>query len=255
MRLLIVNDDGIHAQGIKLLERIARTITDDVTIVAPASDNLGQGRSLTLASPIRMRRLHDGRYSVAGTPTDAVIMALGVVMKDNPPDLILCGINRGANVGEDVSYSGTVAAAQEGALAGIRSIALSQCHKPRKSGFTVSFSAAEAWALRVLRPLLTSDWGLRTMININFPPVDASKVKGVRIVRQGLREHGAPTLEKGVDPRGFEYWWMGPGRLLSTVQGNTDVEAVRDGFVAITPLHLDMTHEPSFKSLERLNFR
>ena len=126
MRILLTNDDGIHARGLGVLERIARTISDDITIVAPAEEQSGKSRSLTLTEPFRVRRMGDGRYAVRGTPTDCVMFALAEAMKDSPPDLILSGVNRGGNLGEDVSYSGTVSAAMEGALAGIRSVALSQ---------------------------------------------------------------------------------------------------------------------------------
>lgn len=252
MRILISNDDGIEAPGIRLLETIARSFTDDVWVVAPSTEQSGKGRSLTLTAPIRMRTIDDRHHAVSGTPTDSVIMALGVVMRDAPPDLILSGINRGANLGEDVSYSGTVAAAQEGALAGIRSIALSQCYAKKQAGHDVSFSAAEAWARRVLEPLIAADWTPRTLININFPPVEAEAVKGIRVVNQGLRDYGLPALEKGTDPRGFDYWWMGLGRVVSTPEHDTDLEAVREGFVTVTPLHLDMTHSASRRALEAL---
>lgn len=252
MRILIANDDGIHATGIKLLEKIARTFTDDVWVVAPSSEQSGKGRSLTLTQPIRTRALDERHHAVSGTPTDAVIMALAVLMKDSPPDLILSGINRGANLGEDVSYSGTVAAAQEGALAGIRSISLSQCYPKRGQGHDVSFAVAEAWGRRVLEPLIAMDWAERTLINVNFPPVAVDDVKGIRIVRQGLRDYGHPGMDKGTDPRGFDYYWMSLGRVPVTANGDTDLEAAREGYVTVTPLHLDMTHEPSRRALEAL---
>ena len=142
MRILLCNDDGVHAPGIAVLERIARTLSDDITIVAPSGEQSGAGRSLTLTRPLRIRQLDERRHAVAGTPTDAVMMALGLVMEGSPPDLILSGVNRGANLGEDVSYSGTVSAAMEGALAGIRSIALSQVYAKAGAGENVSFAAA-----------------------------------------------------------------------------------------------------------------
>jgi 5'-nucleotidase len=252
MRILIANDDGIDAVGIKLLERIALTFTEDVTVVAPDSEQSGKGRSLTLTAPIRMRRIDDRHFAVSGTPTDAVIMALGVVMKDDPPDLILSGINRGSNLGEDVSYSGTVAAAQEGALAGIRSIALSQVYGRRAPGHDVSFAAAEGWAARVLEPLLTAELAPRTLVNINFPAVDPSEVAGIKVARQGLRDYAAPDLVHGVDPRGFEYWWMKHGHVRHTQQHDTDLEAIDAGYVTVTALHLDLTHTASHRALEGL---
>ena len=154
MRILLTNDDGINARGLDLLETIAQGFSDDVWVVAPTEEQSGAGHSLTLTQPIRLRRHDKKRFSVTGTPTDAVMLALAHVMKDSPPDLILSGINRGANLGEDVTYSGTVSAAMEGALAGVRSIALSQSYSREGMGDTVPFAAAEAWAERVLAPLM-----------------------------------------------------------------------------------------------------
>jgi 5'-nucleotidase len=144
MRILLTNDDGVHAPGLKVLETIARAISDDIWIVAPAEENSGAGHSLTLTKPVRIRQHGEKHYSVAGTPTDSVMMALGVIMKDAQPDLILSGVNRGANLGDDITYSGTVSAAMEGALAGIRSIALSQVYSKEGMADTVPFSAAGA---------------------------------------------------------------------------------------------------------------
>ena len=151
MRILLTNDDGINARGFAVLEAIAARLSDDIWVVAPAEEQSGAGHSLTLTQPVRLRRHGEQRFSVTGTPTDAVMLALAHVMKDSPPDLILSGINRGANLAEDVTYSGTVSAAMEGALAGVRSIALSQAYSREGMGDTVPFAAAEAWAERVLR--------------------------------------------------------------------------------------------------------
>jgi 5'-nucleotidase len=252
MRILITNDDGINAAGIQLLERIARRFSDDVTVVAPAEEQSGKGRSLTLTQPIRLRTIDDHHHEVMGTPTDAVIMALSVIMKDAPPDLILSGINRGANLGEDVLYSGTAAAAMEGALAGICSIALSQRYEREGMGHDVSFDAAEGWAERVLAPLIESEWAPRTLVNINFPPVKTDAVKGIKVVGQGLRDYGRPRLDKRVDPRGFTYYWLGLGKVPHTAQAATDLEAIEQGYVTVTPLHLDLTHQPSRATLEQL---
>ena len=145
MRILLTNDDGYHAPGLKVLEQIAACFSDDVWIVAPAEEQSGAGHSLTLSKPIRVRRHGDTRFAVAGTPTDAVMMALAKIMADTPPDLILSGVNRGANLAEDVTYSGTVSAAMEGALAGVRSIALSQVYSREGMGDSVPFEAAAAW--------------------------------------------------------------------------------------------------------------
>lgn len=252
MRILLCNDDGVHAPGMAVLERIARALSDDITIVAPSGEKSGAGRSLTLTRPLRIRQLGERRHAVAGTPTDAVMMALGLVMKDNPPDLILSGVNRGANLGEDVSYSGTVSAAMEGALAGIRSIALSQVYAKAGAGENVSFAAAEAWGERVLRPLLDAPWTPRTLVNVNFPARAADDVLGIRVVGQGLRDYGETELVKGTDPRGFDYYWLKLAGMPHTPAHSTDLEAAADGWVTVTPLHCDMTHHASMAAIASL---
>ena len=250
MRILLTNDDGVHAPGLKVLEAIARTLSDDIWIVAPSDEQSGAGHSLTLTRPLRVRRHGDQHFSVTGTPTDAVMMAVARLMKDNPPDLILSGVNRGANLGEDVTYSGTVSAAMEGALAGIRSIALSQVSARDGLGDAVRFAAAEAWGAKVLAPLLTAPLAPRTLVNINFPALAAENVKGVRVVGQGMRDYGRLKIVPNRDPRGFEYFWFGLAEAVQTPAHSTDLEAVADGYVAVTPLHLDLTHGPSLAMLD-----
>lgn len=245
MKILLSNDDGVNAPGLAVLERIARTLSDDVTIVAPSSEKSGAGRSLTLTRPLRLRQQGERRFAVAGTPTDAVLMALAHVMKDGPPDLILSGVNRGANLGEDVGYSGTVSAAMEGALAGIRSIALSQVYAKAGAGENVSFAAAEAWGVRVLRPLLDAPWTPRTLYNINFPARAGDDVRGIRVVPQGFRDYGETELIKGTDPRGFDYYWLKLAGMPHTPAHSTDLESAADGWVTVPPLQCDMTHHAS----------
>jgi 5'-nucleotidase len=249
MRILLTNDDGVQARGLSVLETIARTLSDDVTIVAPSDEQSGVGRSLTLTRPIRLRRLGDKKFAVVGTPTDAVAMALSNIMRDAPPDLILSGVNRGANLGEDVSYSGTVSAAMEGALAGIRSIALSQVYAREGAGDNVPFGAAAAWGERVLRPLLDAPWSPRTLVNINFPPIAPDQVRGVRVVEQALRDYGRIAFDQRTDPRGFDYYWLRLDEIPHTPRHNTDMEASADGYVTITPLHCDLTHRASMAAL------
>lgn len=252
MRILLCNDDGVHAPGIAVLETIARTLSDDITIVGPASEMSGAGRSLTLTRPIRMRQIGEKRYAVSGTPTDAVMMALARVMKDNPPDLILSGVNRGANLGEDVGYSGTVSAAMEGALAGIRSIALSQVYAREGIGENVSFAAAEAWGERTIRPLLDAPWPSRSLYNINFPARQPDQVRGIRVVAQGLRDYGETEIIKGTDPRGFDYYWLKLAGMPHTPAHSTDLEAAADGWVTVTPLHCDLTHHGAMAATSAL---
>ena len=249
MRILITNDDGYHAPGLTVLEQIAAAFSDDIWVVAPAEEQSGAGHSLTLSRPIRVRKHGDRRYAVAGTPTDAVMMALARIMQDSPPDLILSGVNRGANLAEDVTYSGTVSAAMEGALAGVRSIALSQVYAREGMGDTVPFEAATAWGQRVLAPLIDAPLAPRTLINVNFPACAADRVKGIRVASQGLRDYGRLQVDTRRDPRGYEYHWFSLGPVVQTPAHATDLEAVAEGYVAVTPLHLDLTHYPSVDML------
>ncbi len=245
MRILLTNDDGVNAAGLKVLEKIARNFSDDVWIVSPTEEQSGAGHSLTLTVPVRLRKLGERRFCVTGTPTDAVMMGLAWIMKDERPDLILSGVNRGANLGEDVTYSGTVSAAMEGALAGIPSIALSQSYAREGMGDTVPFAAAEAWAEQVLKPLIATPMAPRTLVNVNFPALPPGEVKGIRVVRQGLRDYGRLRIVQRTDPRGYHYYWFGLGPTIHTPGHATDLEAITDGYVAVTPLHLDLTHDES----------
>ena len=247
MRILLTNDDGIHAPGFAALERIARQLSDDLWFVAPAEEQSGAGHSLTLTRPIRVRELGPRRYAVGGTPTDSVMMALGHLMGDLRPDLILSGVNRGPNLAEDLTYSGTVSAAMEGTLAGIRSIALSQAMADYTNG-KESFAAAEATGADIIRKVAEADWGDGVLVNINFPPVE--KPVGARVTEQGFRDYGQIRIDARTDPRGFPYFWFGYGREVDTPAHQTDLEAMRDGFVSVTPLHLDLTHRESMAALK-----
>lgn len=249
MRILLTNDDGVNAPGLKILEKIARQFSDDIWIVAPAEENSGAGHSLTLTRPVRIRQHGDKHYSVAGTPTDSVMMALGVIMKDTRPDLVLSGVNRGANLGDDITYSGTVSAAMEGALAGVRSIAMSQVYGKEGMGDAVPFSAAEAWGAKVLEPLLKMDFTPRTLINVNFPALAPDAVKGIQVARQGFHDYSRGSIVKGTDPRGYDYYWFGLHGVEHTSGHDTDLEVVDDGYISVTPLHLDLTHHAALGSL------
>lgn len=248
MRILLTNDDGINAPGLEVLEAIARELSDDIWVCAPAEEQSGAGHSLTLTRPVRLREHGPRRFSVSGTPTDAVTMALKKVMPEKP-DLILSGVNRGANLGDDVTYSGTVSAAMEGALAGIRSIALSQVYAKEGVGDAVSFAAAQAWGGKVLRPLVEAPFAPRSLVNINFPPVAAGDVRGIRVVRQGFHDYARGSVVEGTDPRGYRYFWFGLHGIEHTRGHATDLEAIADGFVSVTPLQLDLTHEGSLATL------
>lgn len=249
MRILLTNDDGIHAPGFAVLEQLASQLSDDVWVVAPMEEQSGAGHSLTLTRPIRLRKLGEKRYAVNGTPTDSVMMALAHVMKESPPDLILSGVNRGANLAEDVTYSGTVSAAMEGALAGIRSIALSQVYPREAMGDTIPFDAAIAWGNKVIRGIIETPYEKGVLINVNFPAVAPTQVKGVRVCRQGMRDYGRLKVTERRDPRGYRYYWFGLAPTVETPAHQTDLEAVADAYVAVTPLQLDLTHHVALARL------
>jgi 5'-nucleotidase len=249
MRILLTNDDGVNASGLRVLEEIARRFSDDLWTVAPAEEASGAGHSLTLSRPIRLRKLGERRFCVTGTPTDSVMMAVGHLMKELKPDLVLSGVNRGANLADDITYSGTVSAAMEGALAGVRAIALSQVYAREGMGDTVPFDAAQGWGERVLRPLLDMPLAPRTLINVNFPALPADQVKGIRIVRQGFHDYGRARIDQRTDPRGYDYFWFGLRPMVHTPGHDTDIEAVADGYVSVTPLQLDLTHGESLAAL------
>ena len=248
MRILLTNDDGYHAPGMAVLEAIARQLSDDIWVCAPAEEQSGAGHSLTLSHPVRIRQHEERRWSCTGTPTDSVMMAIGRLMPQ-PPDLVLSGVNRGANLGDDITYSGTVSAAIEGALAGVRAIALSQVYAREGMGDAVPFGAAEAWGTRVLRPLLDMDTPPRTLININFPAIPADAVKGIRVTRQGFHDYGRGSIVEGVDPRGYPYFWFGLHGIEHSLGHDSDLEAIDDGYISVTPLQLDLTHDASLAAL------
>jgi 5'-nucleotidase len=245
MRILLTNDDGIHAPGLELLETIAARLSGDVWVCAPAEENSGAGHSLTLNFPVRLQQFGPKRFAVSGTPTDAVNLALRKLFPDKRPDLVISGINGGENLADDITYSGTISAAMEAALAGIPAVAMSQAM--RNAGY--GFSAAEAWTERVLAPLTGAPLVSRTVINVNFPALSAAAVKGIRVVRQGFHDYARGSLVEGVDPRGRPYFWFGLEHVEHTLDRGTDLEAVDGGYVSVTPLQLDLTHHASIGSL------
>lgn len=245
MRILLTNDDGVHAPGLAVLEAIARTLSDEVWVCAPAEEQSGAGHSLTLHMPVRLREHGDRRFSVTGTPTDSVNLALRKLFPDNLPDLVISGVNAGENLGDDVTYSGTISAAMEAALAGIPAIAMSQAF--RENG--PSFSATEGWGAKVLAPLIDMAMAKRTLVNVNFPALPADKVRGIRVVRQGFHHYDRGSLIEATDPRGRPYFWFGLQDAEHTLDHGTDLEAVADGYIAVTPLQVDLTHHAAIGAL------
>ncbi|HET6537229.1 MAG TPA: 5'/3'-nucleotidase SurE [Sphingopyxis sp.] len=250
MRILLTNDDGYHAPGMEILEAIARQLSDDIWVCAPAEEQSGAGHSLTLSRPVRIREHGERRWSCSGTPTDSVMMAIGKLMPEKP-DLILSGVNRGANLGDDITYSGTVSAAIEGALAGVPAIALSQVYATEGMGDNVPFAVARQWGEQVLRPLLHHPIAPRTVININFPAIAPDEVKGVRVTRQGFHDYARGSIVEGTDPRGYPYFWFGLHGIEHSPAHDSDLEAIADGYISVTPLHLDLTHDASLAALRQ----
>lgn len=245
-RILLSNDDGIHAPGFELLERIMRELATDVWVVAPETEQSASGHSLTLRRPLRIRELSEKRYAVDGTPTDSVLLGVMEVMKDAPPDLVISGINRGGNMGEDVTYSGTVAAAMEATLLGIPAIALSQNVVP---GGNTWWETAERYTPEVLRRLAGASWPDSVFVNVNYPHIAPEEVTGIQVTTQGRRKPGG-AIQQGIDPAGRPYFWIGTARAFEHHAEGSDLEAVYGGAVSVSPMHLDLTHHSTLAALK-----
>lgn len=244
MRILVTNDDGIHAEGLAVLERIAAQLSDDVWVVAPETDQSGVAHSLSLSNPLRLRKISEKRFAVAGTPTDCVIMAARSIMIEHRPDLVLSGVNRGQNVAEDVTYSGTIAAAMEGTLLGIPSIAISQAYGPTGRD-QIRWDCAEHHAPGVIRRLLDEGIPEGVLFNLNFPHAAPGEVKGVAVTAQGRRDQELMRLEPRQDGRGNPYFWIAFQRSRKEPANGTDLRALSEQKISVTPLELDLTHEPT----------
>lgn len=240
MRILLTNDDGIHAEGLAVLERIARALSDDVWIVAPETDQSGLAHSLTLSEPLRLRKVSDKHYALRGTPTDCVIMGVKEVMKDHKPDLVLSGVNSGANMADDVTYSGTIAGAIEGTLQGIKSFALSQAANYLDGERMVPWEIAELYAPDLLRKLMAVEMPDWTFMNLNFPNCKPDAVQGIAVTSQGKLDFGI-NVEQRNDGRGLPYYWLKFDGRTGDFRDGTDIQAVRDGKISVTPLKLDLT--------------
>jgi 5'-nucleotidase len=249
MRILVTNDDGINADGLKVLEAIARTLSNDVWVVAPETEQSGAGHSLTLHLPVRARKISARRFAVSGTPTDCVLLALKQLIpaKKKPVTLVLSGVNRGSNVGDDVTYSGTIAAAMEGTILGIPSIALSLLFEdPEK----IHWQTAQKHAPALIKKLLAAGWPPNTLINLNFPDCLPGKVKSVKLCAQGKRVMNIKLSERA-DPKGRPYFWLGGDRDNTPEVPNVDVDLLQQGHITITPINMDLTHYPTLSELQR----
>ncbi|MEE2746789.1 MAG: 5'/3'-nucleotidase SurE [Pseudomonadota bacterium] len=254
-RVLIVNDDGIDAHGIKMLERIVKDLCDDVWIVAPTVQQSATGHSLTLRRPLRIINYGPKKFAVDGTPTDCVLLAVNQIMKDSLPDFVLSGINHGQNVGEDMTYSGTIAAAIEGTLSGIPSIALSQAMNAedfRNTGNNVSksYSAASRFVADVLKIITELSFPKDVLLSVNFPPSRDGNIAGIEVTRSGTGQKFGDHILQKQDPRGHPYYWIGERKCDPRELKGTDVEAIAKNTISVTPISVDLTHDETVNRLK-----
>jgi 5'-nucleotidase len=246
-RILLTNDDGIDAPGLAVLEQVARQLTDDVWVCAPSSEQSGASHSLTMHRPLRLKELGSQRYTVDGTPTDCVLVALNHLFKDErKPDLVLSGINHGSNIGDDVVYSGTVSAAMEATMLGVRAIGLSQ----RLVSGHADWDTPRRWGAEVIRRICAMPWPRNVMMSINFPPVAPDAITGIHAAPLGIRKIGDRVTER-TDPRGRPYFWVGTMIEVEDPPVGSDVAVIRDGGIAVTALQVDLTHYPLMDDLGR----
>jgi 5'-nucleotidase len=250
LRILLTNDDGINAPGLEALERIAAQLSDDVWVCAPEYEQSGASRALTLAEPIRVRKLGERRFATTGTPTDCVMLGVRELVEGQAPDLVLSGVNRGANLAEDVTMSGTVAGAIEAMALGVPGIALSQMgsYDPLDS----FFEAAEVFAPGVIKRLIEVGWPAEVVLNVNFPARPIAEIAEVEVTRQGFRDVQVRIAEKRTDLRGRDYYWIGFRPEKSKPAEGTDLRALYEGRISITPLHIDLTHMASVHALKQV---
>jgi 5'-nucleotidase len=252
MRILVTNDDGIHAPGLKICEEIARALSDDVWVIAPEHDQSGVSHSLSLNDPLRLRTISERHYAVKGTPTDCVIMGARHVLADKVPDLVLSGVNRGRNAAEDVLYSGTVAGAKEACVLGIPSFALSQAHSAQNK-HNPFWQTAVKHGPDIIRRVLEEGIPRDVMVNVNFPDCAPGAVKGIAVSSQGKRNQQLLHIDARHDGRGNPYYWIAYERgLKAVVKDGTDLAALSDNRIAVTPLRLDLTDQPFLTKLAEL---
>jgi 5'-nucleotidase len=260
MRILITNDDGINAPGLRVLEAIAAEIAGEageVWTVAPAFEQSGVGHCISYTHPTMLARLGDRRYAAEGSPADCVLAGIHEVLGDTRPDLVLSGVNRGNNAAENVLYSGTVGGAMEAALQDIPAIALSQFYGPENVDLDDPFEAAAAHGAQVVRDLLDKGlWdrgGYRVFYNVNFPPIPARDVRGVRVAAQGFRPGVAMGIEPHISPSGRLFFWIKGGQQHVPSLPGTDAAVNLEGYISVTPLRADLTAHDLLDSLrERL---
>jgi len=244
VKILLTNDDGVNAKGMSILREIALQLSDDVWICAPDTEQSAASRAVSLHNPVRLKKIDERIYSVTGTPTDSVIVALEALMPDNRPDLILSGVNRGQNLAEDVTFSGTVAGALQGMQMGVPSIALSLA-RGFQGAQSLPWETALAHGPKTIKALLDKGWDANVVLNVNFPDTTPDAVKGLQYTRQGQRDYQMSGVDRRAHPRGGEYFWLTYGAQKSNPPEGTDLRAIYDGYISVTPLHINLTHEGS----------
>jgi len=246
LKILISNDDGIFARGLEVLEQACRKV-GDVTVVAPDREQSASSHSLTMTRPLRPVKRADGRYQVDGTPTDCVLLALETIL-DHRPDVVFSGINHGPNMGEDVLYSGTVAAAMEGLSVGIPGVAMSFA-----GGKLELIETQLDWIAKLTSDICrVDDFPRETLLNVNFPPVPGSEIKGIRVTKLGRRVY-SDSLTRMNDPWGRDMFWIGAGKSSWSGDEDSDFRAVEEGYVSVTPLHFDLTQYDQLETVRSWN--
>lgn len=248
MRILVTNDDGIAAEGLRILRRIAEELSDDVWVIAPEKNQSGASHSMTLHEPLRLRQDDQRTFVIRGTPTDCVIMGVRHILLDQPPDLVLSGVNHGSNLAEDVTYSGTVAAAIEGTLLGVRSIAMSQVGGSVEEGH-IHWETPLTHGPALISSLLDAGWPTGIVLNVNYPACEPGEVAGIEVTSQGRRDQALLHIDKRADPWGMPYFWFGFERPPSTLVAGTDLAAIDRRCISVTPLCLNLTHEATCRTL------
>jgi 5'-nucleotidase len=252
MRILCTNDDGIHAHGLKVVEQIARALSEDVWVVAPELDQSGVSHSLSLNDPLRLREVGPRQFAVRGTPTDCIIMGARHILGATMPDVVLSGVNKGRNVAEDVVYSGTIAGALEGTILGLPSFALSQEFNAETREKPL-WETALKFGPEILSKVLAAGVPKDTVINVNFPACAPEEVAGVRVTRQGKRNLGFLKIDQRRDGRGNPYFWIGFERsaMMDTPAEGSDLDALAQRYISVTPLRLDRTDEAFSQALSQ----
>ena len=245
MRILITNDDGIDAYGLSLLCDLARPFANDITVIAPADNRSGAGRSLTLKQDIHLAPIGDGRYICSGTPADCVLLGLGVIMKDNPPDLVISGINHGMNAADDIGYSGTIGAAFEAAINHIPAIAFSQ---DGGDGYD-DFAPARDFGAAVMRYVLAHLPQKRTVLNVNFPKLSTGRIKGIQPAVVDTHKLGDVIFEANLP----HHYRIGPMQVRDEAKMGTDRHALQNGYVSVTSLTMDQTDLTQLASYDTLD--